>query len=147
MKPKVLFLCTGNTARSQMAEALLQHHAGDHFDAHSAGLEPGEIHPLTRRVMQEMDLDLAGQYAKDVTEYLGEVHFAYLITVCDRAEERCPTVFPGVGRRLHWSIPDPAAAEGTEEEKLAAFRAAREEVAWRIRAWLIDLGITTGTVS
>jgi arsenate reductase len=142
MKPKVLFLCTGNTARSQMAEAFLRHHAADHFDAFSAGLEPGEIHPLTRHVMEEAGLDLAGQYSKDVTEYLGKMHFAYLITVCDRAEERCPTVFPGVGRRLHWSIPDPAAAEGTEEEKLDAFRAAREEVAWRIGAWLTDLGVT-----
>jgi arsenate reductase (thioredoxin) len=142
MKPKVLFLCTGNTARSQMAEAFLRHYASDHFDAYSAGLEPGEIHPLTLRVMEEAGLDLAGQYSKHVTKYLGQMHFAYLITVCDRAEERCPSVFPGLGRRLHWSIPDPAAAEGSEEEKVEAFRAAREEVVWRIGAWLAEFGIT-----
>ncbi len=143
MRTKVLFLCSGNTARSQMAEAFLRHYAGDHFDVYSAGLEPGDIHPLTRRVMEEVGLDLAGQYSKSVTEYLGKVHFGYLITVCDRARDRCPTAFPGIGRRLHWSIPDPAATEGSEEEKLSSFRAAREEAAWRIHAWLAELGITT----
>jgi len=141
MKTKVLFLCTGNSARSQMAEAFLRRYAGDRFEVHSAGLEPKGIHPFTVRVMEEIGYDLSGQRAKDVAEYLGKQHFGYLITVCAHAEAHCPTTFLGVSQRIHWPIPDPVAFEGSEEETLERFRQARDEVAMRIEAWLQELGI------
>jgi arsenate reductase len=140
-KTKVLFLCTGNSARSQMAEAFLRRFAGDHFEVHSAGLEPKGIHPFTVRIMEEIGYDLGGQRAKDVTEYLGRVHFGYLITVCAHAEEHCPKTFLGVSERIHWPIQDPAAFEGSEEEKLEKFRLARDEIKVRVKAWLEDLGM------
>jgi len=140
-KTKVLFLCTGNSARSQMAEALLRHYAGDRFEAYSAGLEPQGIHPLTTRVMAEIGLPLTGQYAKDVREYLGRVHFGYLITVCADAEARCPSVFPGLGQRLHWAFEDPAAFVGSEEARLQKFRQVRDQIDRRIRDWLAEQGI------
>ena len=101
MKMRVLFLCTGNSARSQMAEALLRHYAGDRFEAYSAGLEPKGMNPLTVRTMEEIGIPLTGQYSKDVREYMGKLHFGYLITVCANAAERCPTTFPGVAQRMH----------------------------------------------
>ena len=134
-KIRVLFLCTGNSARSQMAEAFLRRLGGDRYEAFSAGLEPKEIHPLTRQVMAEIGYDLEGHRAKSLTEYLGKAHFGYLVTVCDRAEQKCP-IFPGMGQRLHWSFDDPAAAEGSEEERLAVFRRVRDEIQTRIAAWL-----------
>jgi len=134
-KTRVLFLCTGNSARSQMAEAFLRRLGGDRYEAFSAGLEPQEIHPLTRQAMAEIGYDLAGHRAKALTEYLGKAHFGYLVTVCDRAEQKCP-IFPGMGQRLHWSFDDPAAAEGSEEERLAVFRRVRDEIQARIVAWL-----------
>ncbi len=133
--PKVLFLCTHNSARSQMAEAFLRKYAGDRFDVYSAGLEPGEINPYTRRVMAESGLNLEGQHSKGLTEYLGKVHFAYLITVCDRADQQCP-VFPGMGTRLHWSFEDPSAATGSDEDKLAVFRRVRDEIEHRVLEWI-----------
>ncbi|MEW5718605.1 MAG: arsenate reductase ArsC [Chloroflexota bacterium] len=137
-KIRVLFLCTGNSARSQMAEAFLRKYAADHFEAYSAGLEPKGIHPLTERVMGEIGISLAEQYSKNVTEYLGKVHFGYLITVCANAEKNCPTVFPGLGRRLHWVFDDPAAFEGTEEEKLQKFREIRDQIDRQIQNWLAE---------
>jgi len=134
-KPKVLFLCTGNTARSQMAEAFLRAYAADHFEAYSAGLEPQEINPLTIRVMAERGLDMAGQRSKGLDEFLGKVHFAYLITVCQRAQEKCP-IFPGISQRLSWPFEDPAQAAGIEEERLEAFRRVRDAIDERIRQWL-----------
>lgn len=138
-KTRVLFLCTGNAARSQMAEAFLRQMAGDRFDAFSAGLEPLEIHPLTRKVMSEVGLDLNGQYSKSVTKYMGKVHFGYLITVCANADKHCPTTFPGVGQRMHWDIDDPAAFQGSEEEKLEEFRRVRDVVKSEIEEWLQTL--------
>jgi arsenate reductase len=140
MKTRVLFLCTGNSARSQLAEAFLRHYAGDRFDAYSAGLEPKGIHPLTVRVMEEIGVPLTGQYSKDVREYMGKLHFGYLITVCANAEERCPTTFPGVGQRMHWAFDDPAAVEGTDEDKLAKFREVRDQIDRRICEWLAEQG-------
>ncbi len=137
-KTKVLFLCTGNSARSQMAEALLRHHAGDRFEVYSAGLEPKGIHPYTVQVMEETGIPLTGQYSKDVREYMGKLHFGYLITVCANAEEKCPTTFPSVRQRLHWAFDDPAAAEGAAEEKLHKFREVRDQIDQRIRAWLAE---------
>jgi arsenate reductase len=134
-KTRVLFLCTGNSARSQMAEALLRLHGGDRFEVYSAGLEPKGIHPLTRRVLEERGIDISRQYSKTLNEYMGKVHFGYLITVCDRAEQRCP-IFPGMGVRLAWPLEDPAAADGPEEEQLAAFRRVRDQIEQRILQWL-----------
>ena len=135
-KTKVLFLCTGNSARSQMAEALLRYIGGDRFEAYSAGLEPRGINPLAIRVMDEAGISLAGQNSKSLFEYMGRMHFGYLVTLCSNAEKSCPAVFPGVGQRLHWDLEDPAAATGTEEERLDAFRRARDEIALRIRAFI-----------
>jgi arsenate reductase len=143
-KIKVLFLCTGNSARSQVAEALLREYAGDHFDVYSAGLEPKGIHPYTRQVMHEMGIDLSGQRSKHLNEYIGKLRFEHLITVCGNAEQACPT-FPGAGRRQHWPFDDPAAVEGSEEHKLAAFREVRDQIGRRVRAWLAEQGISVGT--
>jgi arsenate reductase len=137
-RTKVLFLCTGNSARSQMAEALLRGHCGDLFEVYSAGLEPKEIHPYTRQVLAEIGLDMAGQYAKDLGIYLGKMHFGYLITVCSRAEAQCP-VFPGISVRLYGPFDDPSEAQGSEEEALAVFRRVRDEIERRILAWLPEV--------
>ena len=91
-KMRVLFLCTANSARSQMAEAFLRSYAGDRYEAYSAGLEPKEIHPLTKKVMDEIGIDISGQYSKSLKDYMGKIHFGYLITVCADADEKCPTI-------------------------------------------------------
>jgi arsenate reductase len=135
-KPKLLFLCTGNSARSVMAEALLRHHAGEHIDAYSAGLEPKGINPFTERVLAEKNIDMTGQYSKDVMEYLGRVNFGYLITVCAHAEANCPVAFLGVSERQFWDFDDPAAFQGSDEEKLTKFRQTRDALDARILRWL-----------
>ena len=137
-KQKILFLCTGNSARSQMAEAFLRKYAEDRFEAHSAGLEPKGLNPLTIRVMEEVGIDLSGQTSKSVEVYLGKTLFQYLVTVCDDADKNCPTVWPGVSTRLHWSFQDPAAVEGTEAEKLAKFREVRDLIDQKIQNWLAE---------
>jgi arsenate reductase len=133
--PRVLFLCTGNSARSQMAEALLRKHGGQFYEVYSAGTEPKSIHPLTLQVMQEAGIDMSQQYSKALTEYMGKLHFGFLITVCDRAEKACP-IFPGMGIRLHWPFEDPAAFEGTPAEKVDKFRQVRDQIEAKILAWL-----------
>ena len=135
-KAKVLFLCTGNSARSQMAEAFLRKYGGEQFEAYSAGLEPKDINPYTNRVMEEVGVSLSGQYSKHLKEYMGKMHFGYLITVCDEADKNCPTAFPGMGQRIHWSFEDPAAFVGSDDEKLAKFREVRDQIEQRIKAWL-----------
>ena len=136
-RPRVLFLCTGNSARSLMAEALLKKHAGDRFEVHSAGLEPAGVNPYTVRVLQEIGLDTDGLRSKSLQEYLGKVHFGYLITVCSDAEANCP-IFPGVSQRLHWPFEDPAAFQGVDEEKLNKFREIRDQIEARVKAWLAE---------
>jgi arsenate reductase len=137
-KPKVIFLCTGNSARSQMAEAFTRKYAGDRFEVHSAGLDPKGINPYTIRVMAEIGLNLEGQSSKSVSEYLGKVHFAYLFTVCGHAEENCPRIFLTQGKHTHWDFEDPAAFEGSEEAKLAKFREVRDQIDQRIQYWLAE---------
>lgn len=132
----VLFLCTGNSARSQMAEALLREIAGDKFEPASAGMDPKGVHPLTIKVLKEDGIDISDAKSRNVREYLGHKTFLDLITVCDQADASCPTVFPGVQRRYHWSFKDPAAATGSEEEQLKAFREVRDQIKARIKAWL-----------
>jgi arsenate reductase len=136
IKTKVLFLCTDNSARSQMAEAFLKKYGGDQYDAYSAGTEPKGINPYAERVMEEVGINLSGQHSKHVKEYMGKVHFGYLITMCDEAEESCPTTFPGIGQRLHWSFEDPSAFTGSENEKLAKFREVRDQIEQHIKTWL-----------
>ncbi len=139
-RTKVLFLCTGNSARSQIAQAFLNHYAGDRFEAYSAGLEPKGIHPDTRQVMEEVGLYLEGHTSKHLSEYMGKVHFGYLITVCSDADEKCPSTFPGMGQRLHWAFEDPAAFRGTEDETLEKFRQVRDQIGGRVKEWVEDLG-------
>jgi len=134
-KTRVLFLCTHNSARSQMAEGLLRHLAGDHFDAHSAGTEATRLRPLAIRAMAELGIDIVGQESKTLDRYLG-APFDAVITVCDQANEACP-VFFGAKERLHWSFPDPSTATGTEEEQLAVYRDVRDGIAARIARELI----------
>lgn len=135
---RVLFLCTGNSARSQMAEAFLRTYGGDHFEAHSAGLEPKGLNPFTMKVMEEVGIDVSSQSSKGVEAYLGKVHFQYLVTVCDDADKNCPTVWLGVNKRMHWSFQDPAAAEGTDQEKLAKFREVRDLIEKKVKDWLAE---------
>ena len=132
-KKRVLILCTGNSARSQMAEGLLRHDAGDRFEVVSAGVEPSHVRPHAIEVMREVGIDISNHRSKSVNEFTGE-DFDYVITVCDNANERCP-LFPGNTRRIHWSFDDPAAAEGDEPEKLAVFRRVRDEIRDRLRAF------------
>jgi arsenate reductase (thioredoxin) len=130
-KPRVLFLCTGNSARSQMAEALLKKYAGDRFGIYSAELDPAGVNPYTIRVLDEIGLDTSGLRSKSLSDFLGKAHFRYLITVCSNAEENCP-IFPGISVRLHWPFEDPAAFQGTDEQKLNTFRRIRDQIDQKI---------------
>ena len=130
-RARVLFLCTHNSARSQMAEGLLRHLAGDRFEAMSAGTEATHVRPLAVRAMEEIGVDISGQVSKTLDRYFNEP-FDHVITVCDDANEACP-FFPGAQRRLHWSFEDPSNAEGTEEERLAVFRSVRDRIRERIQ--------------
>ncbi len=135
-KQKVLFLCTGNSARSQMAEAFLRHYADSKYEAHSAGLDPQGINSLTKIVMKEAGISMEGQYSKHIKDYLGRENFSYLITVCAGAEENCPSTFPGISQRISWHFDDPAAAIGSEEEKLNKFRQVRDQIEKQVKLWI-----------
>ena len=134
MKKTVLFLCTGNSCRSQMAEGLLRHLAGDRFEVASAGTHPAGLNPGAVAVMQEIGIDISSHRSKRVDEYM-DTRFDYVITVCDRAKETCP-VFPAALSQLHWSFEDPAAAQGSAEERRAVFHRVRDEIAERIRRFI-----------
>lgn len=135
MKRRVLFLCTGNSARSQMAEGLLRHLAADRYEAFSAGVDPAPaVNPLAVQVMAEIGIDIREQYPKHLREFLRD-EFHRVVTVCDNAAEGCPT-FPGDPERIHWSFEDPAAVDGTEEDRLRAFRVIRRELQQRLQLWL-----------
>lgn len=136
-KTRVLFLCTQNSARSQIAEGMLRHLAGDRFDIYSAGTDPAdEIHPLAVQVMEEIGVDISGQYPKSLRTYLGREGFNYLIIVCARAERECPKTFPGVGTRFVWAFDDPRGANVSEEEMLEMFREVRGQIELKIKEWL-----------
>ena len=130
---RVLILCTGNSARSQMAEGLLRHDAGNVYDVFSAGAKPTHVRPEAIAVMHEVGIDISGHRSKSVDEFAGQ-DFDYVITVCDNAKESCP-IFPAKTKRIHWSIEDPAAVQGSEEETLTAFRRARDELRARLQAF------------
>jgi len=133
---RVLFLCTHNSARSQMAEGILRALAGDRFDVASAGTEATRVHPLAIRAMAEVGIDLTGHTSKTIDGFLGE-RWDYVITVCDHANEQCP-VFPGETTRIHWSFEDPSQATGTDEDRLGTFRRVRDEIQRRLCQWLVD---------
>ena len=135
-RERVLFLCSHNSARSQMAEGLLRHLAGERFEVMSAGTEATHIRPLAVRAMAESGVDISGQESKTLKRYLGEP-FDYVVTVCDQANEACP-FFPGAKNRLHWSLEDPSQADGSEEEQLAIFRRVRDEIRERIEQELVN---------
>ena len=133
MKERVLILCTGNSARSQMAEGLLRHLAGERFEVYSAGTKPSVVNPYAISAMNEVGIDISSHRSKHLSEFLGRP-FDYVITVCDNAAETCP-IFPGKATRIHWSFPDPAVAQGTEDEKRAVFREVRDSINRRLSEW------------
>jgi len=134
MKQRLLILCTGNSARSQMAEGLARHLAGDRFEVFSAGTKPSKVNPLAIKAMAEIGLDISGQRSKHLNEFINQP-FDYVLTVCDDAAEACP-VFPGRAQRLHWSFADPALTTGTEAERLQSFREVRDGFAVKFADWL-----------
>jgi len=139
-KPIVLILCTGNSARSQMAEGFVRYYAGDRFAVHSAGMKPAaRVNPFAVQAMRELGIDISGQYPKHANEFLGKMPVAHLITVCSAADSQCPAVISDVDQRLHWPFDDPAAIEGTDEEKLTGFRRIRDEIQVKIKSWVDSL--------
>ena len=134
MKKRVLFLCTGNSCRSQMAEGWLRHLAGDRFDAFSAGTHPVGLNPGAIEAMAKAGVDISTHRSKHLDEFTGE-KFDYVVTVCDRAKETCP-IFPGARTVLHWSFDDPAGAQGSHDERKAVFQRVRDEIADRVRGLL-----------
>jgi len=135
-KPAVLFLCTHNAARSQMAEALLRSHAGHRFEALSAGLEPTEVHPLTRQVLREIGIDPSGLRAKGLRDFMGKVKVRHAIVLCEETERGCPRVFPFALETLHWPFEDPAQAAGGPDLQLARFRRVLREIEVCICTWV-----------
>jgi len=140
-KSKVLFLCTGNSARSQLAEGILRALAGEHYEIFSAGTEPkGSILPEVQEAMREIGIDISGQWSKSVMEYMGKVNFGYVITVCADAEENCPAVFLNMGTHEHWPFDDPAKFD--DEQRLTSTRRVRGQIDERLRLWLGEQNIT-----
>lgn len=137
-KAKVMLVCTQNSARSQMAEAFFKTYGDDIVEVYSAGLEPTAVNPYAVKVMQEIGIDISGQRSKSVKEFLGRMSFAYVISVCKKAEGRCPIVFPGVRILLSWPFDDPASMEGAEEEKLQKFRQVRNEIDEKVKTWTME---------
>ncbi|MBC8374537.1 MAG: arsenate reductase ArsC [FCB group bacterium] len=134
MKPKVLFLCTGNSCRSQIGEGLMRHMAGDRYDVFSAGVEPSRIHPMSILVMQEIGIDISHQTSDDVNDYL-DSGMDIVISVCDHAAQTCPT-FPGDVQRIHWSLKDPFHGWDVDESKLPDYRKTRDDLKQRIQGFL-----------
>jgi arsenate reductase len=133
-KKKILVLCTGNSARSQMGEGLFRTEGGEGFEVFSAGAKPSSVRPEAIAVMKEIGIDISGHRSKAVDEFLGE-SFDYVVTVCDNARDNCP-VFPAGAERIHWSFEDPAAVQGIEVERLAAFRRIRDKIHEQVKAFL-----------
>jgi len=131
---RVLILCTGNSARSQMAEGLLRHDGGDSFEVFSAGTKPSQVRPEAIAAMAEIGIDISSQRSKSVDEFAGQA-FDYVITVCDNAKESCP-IFPAATKRIHWSLDDPAASQGSEEQRLAEFRRTRDQLRSLLRQFV-----------
>ncbi len=137
-KKRLLVLCTGNSARSQMGEGLFRAEGGERFEVFSAGTRPSSVRPEAIAVMKEIGIDISGHWSKGVDQFTGEA-FDVIVTVCDNARESCP-VFPAPAERIHWSFEDPAAVEGSVEERLAAFRRIRDQIRERVREFLREGG-------
>jgi arsenate reductase len=135
-RTRVLILCTGNSARSQMAEGLLRHDGGERFEVFSAGVSPTSVRPEAIEAMREIGIDISGQRSKSVDEF-ADRHFDYVITVCDNAREQCP-IFPAETSRIHWSFEDPAAATGDAAARLALFRRVRDEIRERLKEFALS---------
>jgi arsenate reductase len=134
---RVLILCTGNSARSQMAEGILRHDGGDSFEVSSAGTHPTKVRPEAIAVMNELGIDISGHRSKSVDEFQDQ-EFDYVITVCDNAKQNCP-VFPAKTQRLHWSFEDPAAVQGSDDVRIEAFRRIRDEIRAKFTGFLQDI--------
>lgn len=137
----VLFVCSHNSSRSQMAEGWLRHLAGDRFEIASAGVEPGSINPLAVEAMAEVGIDISHHKAQGITDYLGRWPVYYLIIVCDKAAQTCPRIWPGSRERINWFFDDPAAAQGSHDEKLQVFRRVRDEIRETIEEWLAEVTV------
>ena len=135
-KTRILVLCTGNSARSQMGEGLFRDEGGGGYEVSSAGTKPSQVRPEAIAVMREIGIDISGNRSKSVDEFAGQA-FDFVVTVCDSARDNCP-VFPGATKRIHWSLEDPAAVEGPEDERLAAFRRIRDQLRERVKAFVYE---------
>jgi arsenate reductase (thioredoxin) len=135
-KTRVLFLGLENSARSQMAEAFLRYYAGDKYEVYSAGVDSSAIHPLTLQVMAEIGIDISSQHSKSLKDYMGVIHFGYVITVCSQADDRCPITFPGMGQRLRWDFENPSNTTGSDEIKLNKFREIRDMLKQKVMNWV-----------
>lgn len=142
-RQRVLFLCAHNAARSQMAEALLRHHAGGRFEVCSAGIEPTEIHALTRRVLEEADIDTTGLIAEGLDTYMAKVSVQYAIVVCERTQAQCPRLYPFARETMYWPFEDPAAFRGTPEAQLQKFREVRDLIEARLLGWLSETSVAS----
>lgn len=139
LKRKVLFLCTGNSCRSQMAEGFLRSECNNLFEAYSAGMEPAPVvHPLAVEVMSEIGIDISSQKPKGISDYLGKESILYMIVVCDKAKKSCPRIWPGLpdSNRYYWPFDDPAEAPGSDEEKRVVFRRVRDEIHEQVKSWI-----------
>lgn len=141
-RPRVLFLCAHNAARSQMAEAVLRHHAGDRFEVCSAGLEPTEVHSLARRVLEEAGIDTSRLTAEGLDAYMAKVRVQYAIVVCERTQAQCPRLYPFARETLYWPFEDPAALRGSPEMQVQKFREVRDLIQARVLGWLSELTVT-----
>lgn len=140
-KPTVLYLCTRNSCRSQMAEGWLRHLAGDRFDAYSAGLEPQPVHPMAVAVMRDIGIDISHHRSKGVKEFLGRISINYAVFVCAHAEQNCPRIYPFALRRLSWPFEDPASSAGSVDERYRKFEIVRDAVGARIQDWLSEVDV------
>jgi arsenate reductase (thioredoxin) len=138
-KPRVLFVCTHNVARSQIAEVLLRHYAGEHFEALSAGHSPTEVHPLTRQVLADIGFNASELQAKSLDLFFAKTSIAYAILVCDPAEDGCPRLYPFALQTLYWPFDDPTQAQGSMEERIHAFCTVRDQIQRRVEEWLEEL--------
>lgn len=138
-KQKILILCSGNSCRSQMAEGFFKKYGADLFDVYSAGLVPVPVHPMTFKSMSDAGTDISGQYSKPIKDFLGRESFRYIIFVCAEAEKSCPSIYPFVSNRLSWPFEDPAAAEGSEDEKYAKFAEVRDLIDMKIKNWIKNI--------
>jgi arsenate reductase len=140
--PRVLFICTHNAARSQMAEVISRHYAGERFEVLSAGAAPTEVHPLTRQVLADIGLSPSGLHAKSIDLFLAKVSIAYASIVCERAEDDCPRLYPFARHTLYWPFDDPTQAAGSTAERSHTFRTARDQIQRRVQQWLEELELS-----